>query len=51
MTIDLFDGCAPSQAGGSCSVESRRASSAVLWLVMLAKVSLKRFQELPLARN
>ena len=29
MTTDLFDGCAHSQAGRPCGVQSRRASSAV----------------------
>lgn len=29
MTTDLFDGCAPPQAGGSGGVQSRKASSAV----------------------
>ena len=47
MAIDLFDGCALSQAGRSCGVQSRRASSAVLLLAMPEKVSRKRFQELP----
>jgi hypothetical protein len=28
MTVDLFDGCASSQAGRSRGVQSRRASSA-----------------------
>ena len=26
MTPDLFDGCAPPQAGRSCGVQSRRAA-------------------------
>ena len=29
MTTDLFDVCAPSQAGRLCGVQSRRASSAM----------------------